>query len=192
MFVNMFAIDLGNRIICIDTGFRKSNVLNGFRKSGLDFKKVSSVFLTHSDFDHIANVGIFSNATTYISEKEGNLIRRKHVRSFFNFYCESLDTYTALKDNSEIKINNSILVKAISTPGHTPGSMSYLLNDTILFTGDALILKNGKVKPFYPLLNMDNKTLTQSIKKLSNLSNISILITAHTGYTDKYEFAMKG
>ena len=32
--------------------------------------------------------------------------------------------------------------------GHTPGSMSYLMNDSILFVGDTLALKGGKVRPF--------------------------------------------
>lgn len=186
----MFVIDLGERLVCIDTGFSRSNILKGFKSFNLDVSKVSDVFLTHSDFDHIANIGLFSQAKVYISGDELKLINSKCLRTICNNYGKLIKNYTQLANNSIININN-VFFKAISTPGHTAGSMSYLLNDTILFTGDAILLKKGKAKPFYSIFNMDKKTLKESITLLANLSNISMLITSHTGYTDNYDYALK-
>jgi glyoxylase-like metal-dependent hydrolase (beta-lactamase superfamily II) len=94
-----------------------------------------------------------------------------------------------LKDNELITIGN-IKVKAISTPGHTPGSTSYLINDRSLFIGDTLRLVRGKVRPFTWWLNLDRKAMKLSIRKLSQLQNIDLLATAHSGYTKDFKGAM--
>jgi hydroxyacylglutathione hydrolase len=85
----------------------------------------------------------------------------------------------------------TIKVRAIATPGHTPGSLSYLVNDTVLFTGDTLNLQNGLVHTFYRLLSMDAATQRESIKKLARLQNISLLCTAHTGCTTDWDCVMR-
>ena len=84
----------------------------------------------------------------------------------------------------------SIKVQAIATPGHTPGSMSYLVDDGVLFSGDTLVLRNGQAYPFYRLVNMDAATQEQSIRKLTRLQNVALLCTAHTGCTTDYQRAM--
>ena len=58
------------------------------------------------------------------------------------------------------------------TPGHTPSSMSYLVNDSILFSGDTLTIRNGKIKPFFWLQNMNTSLQKESIKKLLKIENI--------------------
>ena len=68
------------------------------------------------------------------------------------------------------------------TPGHTPGSMSYLVNDSILFTGDTLTIQKGKVKPFFWLQNMNTRLQKESIKKLLKIDNVKMICTGHTGY----------
>lgn len=190
IYVNMFVINLGERLVCIDTGFSRANILKGFKSFNLDVSKVSDVFLTHSDFDHIANIGLFSQAKVYISGDELELINSKCLRTIFNNYGKLIKNYSQVANNTIININN-VSFKAISTPGHTTGSMSYLLNDAILFTGDTILLKKGEAKPFYSIFNMDKNALKESITSLANLSNISMLITSHTGYTDNYDYAVK-
>jgi len=72
--------------------------------------------------------------------------------------------------------------------------MSYLVNDSILFVGDTLWPKEGKVHPFlkHPRdpVNMDIDKETESVKKLAQLKNISLMVTAHTGFTTDFESAM--
>ena len=97
--------------------------------------------------------------------------------------------YNRLKDDDIVKIG-SITIKAISTPGHTPGSMAYLINDTALFTGDAIKLSKGKAKTFSSVLNIEKKERENSIKKIAKLPNIHLLATAHYGYTKDFIEAM--
>jgi hypothetical protein len=62
---------------------------------------------------------------------------------------------------------------------------------SVLFTGDTLTLRNGRVHPFYRLLNMDTNTQRESIRKLAGLQNVALLCTAHTGCTTDYTRAIK-
>jgi len=88
-------------------------------------------------------------------------------------------------------VTAGIRVQAIATPGHTPGSTSFLVNDSVLFTGDTLVLQDGLVRPFYRLFNMDTAAQRDSIRKLARLEEVALLCNAHTGCTSKYARAMK-
>ena len=83
-----------------------------------------------------------------------------------------------------------IKVEVITTPGHTPGQVSYLINNEVLCIGDTLNIENGKVKPFYKFWNMDHETDIKSIQKLAKLNHISVLCTAHTGWTQDWDHAI--
>jgi hypothetical protein len=52
-------------------------------------------------------------------------------------------------------------------------------------------LRDGRVRTFYRLINMDTATQKASIRKLARLGNVSLLCTAHTGCTTDYALAMK-
>lgn len=74
-----------------------------------------------------------------------------------------------------------IKVQGISTPGHTPGSMSYVINEEYLFVGDTLSLIKNRVFTFPFFINKDTKTQKESIKKLAKLKNVKAMFTAHSG-----------
>ena len=93
--------------------------------------------------------------------------------------------YQLLNDNDIITIR-SIKIKAISTPGHTIGSMPYLVNDSFLFVGDTFNLINNKIYLMGNHINMDREKQKASIKKLAYINNVSMAFTAHRGYTDEF------
>lgn len=189
--VNLFIITNGNNVICIDAGMDIKKLNIELLKLNIKPEIVQAVFLTHSDVDHTAGLKIFKNAKIYLSKDEEQMINDKKAR-FFGFIKSSLPvkTYTLLTDGSDATIGN-IKIHAISTPGHTPGSMCYLVNDSILFTGDALGLKDGKVIVSPKFFNMDEKTSKDSIKKTSQLTNISLMCTSHFGITNNFNYALK-
>jgi len=76
------------------------------------------------------------------------------------------------------------------------GSMSYLVNDSILFVGDAVPLKEGKVRRssrlhLRDMSHMDLATQTESVKRLAKLENVSLMATAaywfHNGFSIRDE-----
>jgi len=188
--VNFYLFQEGNDIIAIDTGNNNEKTLQELKLINIDPKLVKAIFLTQGDYDHTGGINFFPNAKIYLGEAEQDMLSGKRKRFLWTKTKNLPREYTLLKDNEVIRIGN-IKAKSISTPGHTPGSTSYLINDRSLFTGDTLRLVKGKVRPFTWWLNLDRKAMKQSIRKLSQLQNIELLATAHTGYTKNFKEAMK-
>jgi hydroxyacylglutathione hydrolase len=193
--VSMFLYKTDDFLICFDTGFNEGSIRKEFDKLGFEPEDVKYVFLTHSDADHTGGLNLFKNAKIYLSINEEQMIHKKTPRFFRFSYNKPIDkAYNTLKDGDVFQAGET-KITAISTPGHTPGSMSYLVDDSILVVGDALTLRKGKVQPLTrlqlrSLLSMDLTTQKESIKKLAKLSNISVMLTAHSGFTTDFEQAI--
>lgn len=185
--VNMFVIKDGDDVICIDTGFVKRNVKSSLRKFGIDLSSVSNVFLTHSDYDHATCIDLFSDAQIHLSVDEEQMINRSTPRAMGISYNSKIERPYQLLHDGDIVMVGKIKVQAISTPGHTPGSMSYLINGEFLFVGDTLSLIRGRVFTFPFFINMDTKTQKESIKKLAKLKNVKAMFTAHSGYSTDFQ-----
>lgn len=181
-FVNLFLIKGTNGYIAIDAGNSPKLVMQEIQKLSIDPLKVVAVFLTHTDNDHVAALDLFANAKIYISKAEEQMINGKTPR-FVVIKNKKIAHYELLDDNQTINYPG-LKVRCIATPGHTPGSMSYIINDAYLFVGDTMSLKNGKADLFNEFFNMDSETEKESIKKLGTLQNLKYVFTAHYGFTD--------
>lgn len=88
---------------------------------------LTKILLTHSHFDHVNLVEFLVSrfhATVYMSKKEID---------FYNFTCPNL---VGILESETIRLGNTT-ISCLLTPGHTVGSVCYLLLDCI-FTGDTL------------------------------------------------------
>jgi len=71
-------------------------------------------------------------------------------------------------------------VTSIHAPGHTSGSMIYLVDGQYLFTGDAFSILNGKIS-IHPF-TMDKELAGKTIENLNDIISDSYLVlTAHYG-----------
>ena len=189
-FVNLFLIQDGDQYIAIDAGNNIDNVSIELKKLNINPDKIIAVMLTHTDRDHVAALKLLKNAKIYFSELEEQMINGK--KSKFLFFGNNIHTkeYTLLQDQQILTIGN-IKIKGILTPGHTSGSMCYLVNDKYLFIGDALSLKAGKIGKFNEFFNMDNKMAIKSIVNITKLPEAEYIFSAHYGYTNDYKNAVK-
>ena len=187
-FVNLYLIKDSSQYIAIDAGNNARNVSEELKKLEINPDQIVAVLLTHSDGDHVAALRLFKNAKVYLSLHEEGLING--TKSRFLIFGNKIDArdYKTLEDGQNINIGN-LRIKGILTPGHTPGSMCYLVNDRYLFTGDALSLKAGKIYKFNEFFNMDTKTAIYSMAKITQITGAEYLFTAHYGYTDNYKDA---
>jgi glyoxylase-like metal-dependent hydrolase (beta-lactamase superfamily II) len=91
-------------------------------------------------------------------------------------------TSEPITDAAIFQIGN-ISIKAIQTPGHTIESISFLIDDKVLLTGDTLFI-NGVGRPDLKANNDEaiqkSKMLYQSLKKLLALDENIIVLPAHT------------
>ena len=190
-FVAMYVLEAGDCLVAFDSGMRSGALLAEFGTLNLDPSRVQHVFLTHTDSDHTGGLKALPNARVHLSREEVPMITRA-VPRFFNFYFNKplSGGYEALADSQELSIGNA-RIRCISTPGHTPGSMSFLVNNRILIVGDILNIDKGKVVMDRAIINMDNKKRRESILRLARLQNVSLLCTMHSGYTVDFDTAMQ-
>ena len=190
--VNFF-IYMGNEgIIGIDSGFGRNLIIQGLNSLGIDPESITHLFLTHSDFDHANGLAVFEKAEIYLSSAEEQLITGEEARMFGFVYNPKIKRQHHLLKDGDVVTIGSTKIKGISTPGHTTGSMSYLVDESFLFVGDAFKLVDNKVYPKRRLYNMDTKQQEESIRKLATLENVHLACTAHNGYTKEFSEAING
>lgn len=179
--VNLYVLQSQEGLALIDAGNDADNVLQEFRKAGLNPDDVKLVFLTHTDRDHIAGLKLFKNAKIYISEAEVQMVNG--TKSRLLFFKSKLDyKYDTLKDLQTITFGG-FKIQGLSLPGHTLGSMGYLVNETVLFSGDIMSLKNGSAELFIRLFSMEEALEVASINRIKALPGIKAIYTAHHGMT---------
>jgi hydroxyacylglutathione hydrolase len=189
--VNVFFYTAGEHTIAIDAGYSVRVLREELKQLPIDPASVTHLFLTHTDLDHVGGLDLFPNAQIYLSRDEEQMIDGTTARLFRLYHSPRLARAYSLLDDGDVVTVGAIRVRAIATPGHTPGSMSFWVDERVLFTGDTLNLRNGRVHPFYRLFNMDTATQKDSIRKLATLEDVSLLCTAHTGCTKDYDHMIK-
>jgi len=98
---NFYVIKDIEEYIAIDAGCNEKMAKNELRKLNINPDKITSVFLTHTDPDHIAALSLFKNATIYISCEEIQMINGSTLRMFGiknKLYYE----YRTLENNEEM------------------------------------------------------------------------------------------
>ena len=189
-YVNFFLIKGKDNYIAVDAGMNKDRITAELNKLNIDPNTISTVFLTHSDFDHIGGVDLFKNAKVYLPEEEKQLVNGETHR-FFIFYDNKLDCdYELIRDGQAINVEG-LSIRSIATPGHTPGSVCYLIDSKYLFTGDNLSLKQGKVAIFSDVFNMDSKIQKESISRLKELEGVTYIFSGHHGFSTNYSKAFE-
>lgn len=122
--------------LIIDPGANLSRIVGFVEKRGL---KPVRILITHGHNDHIGALnGVLHKyeIPVFINEKEADFIhippseRRRYTPDV------SGPGIYMLRDGDEITFG-SVRLKALDTPGHTPGGMCYLA-DGVCFTGDTL------------------------------------------------------
>lgn len=189
-FVNMYLLQDGGKYIAIDAGKDIDVIATEFKKLNINVDSVVAVILTHSDMDHVAGLPLFKNAKIYMSKQEVQMLNGE-VQKIPGVNNEiSRNDYILLDDAQNLKIGNNNSF-TILTEGHTTGSICLQVNEKYLFTGDILSLNNGKIGPSVNFFDLNHDLATKSISKITKLPKVEYIFTAHFGYTNDYENAVK-
>jgi glyoxylase-like metal-dependent hydrolase (beta-lactamase superfamily II) len=188
-FVNLYLIRGRDGYVAIDAGMTVENVRLELENLHIEPEKVIAVLLTHTDRDHVGALGLFKNARVYLAREEEQMINGKTPR--FLILKNSLHApYTLMEDGHSTDLLG-LKMKAILTPGHTPGSMCYLIDDRYLFTGDTISLKAGKADLFNNLFNMNSNRQHHSLNRLKGIPDVKYIFSSHHGVADNYEKALE-
>ena len=180
---SVFFIESGSQYIAVDAGTDASKLKDAMDKADISPLDVSHLLLTHSDYDHLGGLTLFKNADIYMSEDELQLINGTTKRNLFgrNALPEGIlaEDLILLTEGQKLVLNG-LEIECVKTPGHTTGSMSYIVNGEYIFTGDAFMVEGNSMKP-HPF-TMDGAAAKNSIKKLAEIKGgCSLVITAHYG-----------
>jgi glyoxylase-like metal-dependent hydrolase (beta-lactamase superfamily II)/rhodanese-related sulfurtransferase len=119
------------------------------------------VLETHAHADHITSAGL-------LRQKTGAKIAFSKDAGI-----EAIDL--ALEDEDELRLGN-YTIKALATPGHTSGCMSYHIDDKV-FTGDTLLIRGCGRTDFQ---QGDSRQLYNNVNnKLFTLPDDTIVYPAH-------------
>jgi len=143
----------------VDPGWEIDKILSIAKKHDLDVKYI---LITHSHYDHIGQVKEIADATgavVCVHKEDMGEIRNKGV-----------DKIKTIEEGDEISVGK-IKIKVLHTPGHSLGSVCYLV-DNKLITGDTLFVENiGRTD----LPGGDSKIIAESLKRLKKLDeNIEV------------------
>jgi glyoxylase-like metal-dependent hydrolase (beta-lactamase superfamily II) len=186
-------------IILVDCGFTLSLPIleKELQKYGLSAEQITGLVLTHHDHDHMGaaaalkrknpNIRIYASAleAPFISAQEKPLRLRQaeemqktlplEQQDFGRAFCamlrqvEPVEIDTFLHDGDYMDWCGGCRI--IATPGHTPGHISLLMEkDSIIITGDAFVLEDGKPVIANPQFTLDMEQATESIEKLLSLN----------------------
>ncbi|WP_461204545.1 MBL fold metallo-hydrolase [Clostridium sp. DL1XJH146] len=149
--------DEQKKAVIVDPGDNSSRIIDIVSRLGL---KPELILLTHGHFDHTLAADIIReefNIPIYISQEDFNMIEKNH-RIFPQIGKDNRIDYF-IKDG-DIIVTSTFKMRCISTPGHTPGGMCFLVNDNLL-AGDTLFYRGmGRSD----LEGGDLQTLVNSIK----------------------------
>lgn len=192
-YINIYLI-VGKYCYLVDSGVAGAHTLieeylKSMNRQMIDIK---GIFLTHSHPDHIgaaAEIQRQTNCEIYAPMEEIPWIEdiekqfsERPIPNFFQLLSESVKVSQPLKDGDSILLEDGIRIRALSTKGHSHGSMSFVLNEEVAFTGDAIPVA-GDLPIF-----VDYEQTIESLDKLQSLAGIKNYCPAWDDVYDREKF----
>lgn len=189
-----YLLDGGDALALIDCGLGtdagRAALLGRIAALGLDVARLRRLFLTHYHTDHAGGAGTYRTArglrVAAAAEVADPLERADPERTQFGpasrlgLFPDGY-TYAAcpvddrLADGTEHRVGR-LTVRAIATPGHCAGHLSYLVTGgerSYLFAGDA-VFANGKIL-LQAIPDCDLGATLASIRRLATISFDALL-----------------
>jgi hydroxyacylglutathione hydrolase len=170
--------------ICIDPGDQPDEVLALARDMGVTIKLIAN---SHAHVDHILGVaGVHreTNAKFLLHEDDLDLLHtgwQSSAQKFgFDVSDPPPDPAAFISDGDIVEVAG-LRLRAITTPGHTPGSVSYYADEGLLFSGDTLF--RGSIgRTDFPGGNLDQE-MTSICDKLITLPDDTTVLPGHMQQT---------
>ena len=186
---------MGEKCCLIDAGVAGSEAVIStyMKKLGRDISDIKALFLTHAHPDHIgaaAAIKEISGCEVYASEKEirwfediDTQYKERPIPNFYTLVGDSVKVDHCIREGQNVKIQQGMMLKVMETPGHSDGSLSWLLDEQrILFCGDAIPALDD-VPIFTDLVKSQ-----ESIKRIMNRADIRTLCPAWDRQYEEWEW----
>ncbi len=175
----LVASEQGN-VAVIDPGAEAGRILEYLKTNQLTAKKI---LLTHGHFDHIGGVKELMEATEaklVIHEADVAMLSdgRKNLSAAFGKPYPPMTAERLVQDGDIVTLDE-LSFTVLHTPGHTPGSVCYLMGET-LFSGDTLFRDSiGRID--FP--GGDMREMSASLQRLQELPENTAVLSGHGAQT---------
>lgn len=199
-----FLILGANKTALIDCGmsYCAKVLINNIQKNLKDGRKLDYILLTHSHYDHIGAVpdlrGVWPEVKVLGAEYAKNVLEKEKALKIIKDLSETARKFYNLNekvnyDDSLMKVDKiivegdtldlgEIIIKTLETPGHTRCSLTFLINDEVVFASETtgMITNTGEVHPCFII---SYEGAINSIKKCKNF-NPKYIYSPHFGLVD--------
>jgi len=182
---NFFVLKEAEGATLIDTGGkdRLENLERKFAALGLDLARLRRIVITHAHYDHTGSLAALrqaGSAKVLAHEQEVPFLTRTRrlprpagLAGFLFHVAEPIFRSPPLPVDQALRDGEVIAgagLKVIHTPGHTPGHIClYHAGLRALFTGDALVSREGKLEGPVPFFSADISQARRSLQRLLEL-----------------------
>lgn len=178
---NAYVISLGGKKVLVDAGTEGSGrkIVDFFTKNG---SKPDYVLITHYHMDHVGGLKLIYDTfrpAIYAPGVEVPVIQGRQkmevAPGFLPRLVASVSKAKPVEDVRDVATFSLEGLKVIETPGHTPGSTSFLLEqERLIFSGDAISTDGGKAS-VNRRFTYDQAKALESFDKVMGMKPITIL-----------------
>ena len=149
---------------------------------------IKAILLTHGHMDHIDGIKHFLNVVIYIYKDEQVFLSSPDL-SLYRYFNKHMpfnisDLSIHLLEEGTINLLG-FNIEVIATPGHTKGSVCYLVDNKYLFSGDTLFQCSIGRTDFPTGSTLD---MNKSLDRLKKLSDDVLIYPGHGAETNiKFE-----
>lgn len=197
--VNCYLVESEGEFVMIDTGaaHKREDVERELGQAGCQPGQLKLILLTHGDFDHCGNaayfrqkfgvkigmhcddLGMVERGNMFWNRKEPNIVIRSLMQLLIRL--DQNDRFVPdflLEDNTQVK-EGAFQSKVIPIPGHSKGSVGYLMASGELFCGD--LLANRSQPDLWSIID-DMAAALDSVQRLSELD----ITTVYPGHGNPF------
>jgi glyoxylase-like metal-dependent hydrolase (beta-lactamase superfamily II) len=178
---NSYLIFSGKEAAIVDPSSAPSHVTDALEEYGCELKYI---LLTHGHYDHtkyVARVKDATGAKVCVHTLDGEMLgdSDKNCYRLFNDGEQIAPDADVLLSDGDVLPLGGESIKVLHTPGHTKGSVCYIVGDAI-FTGDTLFRGSVGRTDFY---GGDERELIRSLRRIAALEGEYTLYPGHEGAT---------
>ncbi|MBK8987904.1 MAG: MBL fold metallo-hydrolase [Chloroflexi bacterium] len=180
--VNLYLCVDGDGLTLIDAGMPKNEgmVLTAVARLGYQPTDLKRIVITHADLDHAGSAAAVQAATgalVYASDDTAVFLQNgrspKHLPWLAHIIADTFFRYKPVPEAAlrHFRAGDTVPVmgglEVLATPGHTTDHYSlYSPTTGLLFAGDALNTRNGRLQSSPPAITADKQAAQQSALRL--------------------------